>query len=108
MLKQSFPAVHSCTDLQFSCMHRPRNQANTDSQQEKLQRPNCKPVCLVPGSVDQDQPVPDCNLQKSLNTHSEGIVPADIGLPTDTTCKVSSTCAVLAFVAGHGHQNCHL
>jgi len=41
-----------------------------DSQQEQLQRAGHEPVCLVPGSVDL--PVPDCTLQKSLDTHSEG------------------------------------
>ncbi len=31
-----------------------------------------EPVCLVPGSMDKCLPVPDCTLQKSLDTHSEG------------------------------------
>ncbi len=77
-------------------MHRLRNQATTNSQKKKLQRANRKPVCLVPDSVNDDLPVPDCNFQKSLNTHCEGSVSADIGITTDTTSKVSSTCVGLA------------
>jgi len=45
-----------------------------DSQQEQLQRAGHEPVCLVPGSVDKYLPVPDCTLQKSLDTHSEGFL----------------------------------
>ena len=33
-----------------------------------------EPVCLVPGSVDKYLPVPDCILQTSLDTHSEGLL----------------------------------
>jgi len=41
---------------------------------EQLQRAGHEPVCLVPGSVDKYLPVPDCTLQKSLITHSEGFL----------------------------------
>ncbi len=41
---------------------------------EQLQRAGHEPVCLVPGSVDNYMPVPDCTLQKSLDTHSEGFL----------------------------------
>jgi len=53
-----------------------RTQAHTytDSQQQQLQRAGHEPVCLVPGSVDKYLPVPDCTLQKSLDTHSEGFL----------------------------------
>ena len=54
--------------------HRLRTQARTDSQQEQLQRAGHEPVCLVPGSVDKYLPVPDCTLQQSLDTHSEGFL----------------------------------
>jgi len=49
-------------------------QGHTDSQQEQLQRAGHEPVCLVPDSVDQYLPVPDCTLQQSLDTHSEGLL----------------------------------
>ncbi len=53
-----------------------RTQAHTytDSQQQQLQRAGHEPVCLVPGSVGKYLPVPDCTLQKSLDTHSEGFL----------------------------------
>ncbi len=54
--------------------HRLRTQARTDSQQEQLQHAGHEPVCLVPGSVDRYLPVPDCTLQQSLDTHSEGFL----------------------------------
>jgi len=44
--------------------------------------------------------VPDCNFQKSLDTHSEDFVSADIGITIDTPSSVSSTCFVLVLVAG--------
>ncbi|DBA84028.1 TPA: hypothetical protein ACH3X1_006512 [Trebouxia sp. C0004] len=53
-----------------------------------------KLVCLVPDSVDEYLLVPDRNLQKSLNTYSEGVVSADIGITTDITFNVNSTCVV--------------
>jgi len=57
--------------LQAPFTHRRRPQATTDSQQKKLQRAGHKPVCLVPESLDEHLPVPDCT-QKGLDTHSEG------------------------------------
>jgi hypothetical protein len=51
-----------------------RTQGHTDSQQEQLQRAGHEPVCLVPDSVDQYLPVPDCTLQQSLDIHSEGLL----------------------------------
>ncbi len=56
------------------CSHRLRTQAHSDSQTEQLQRAGHEPVCLVPGFVDNYLPVPDCTLQKSLGTHSEGFL----------------------------------
>jgi len=84
--------------LHFS--HRLRTQAHTDSRQEQRQRAGHEPVCLVPGSEDKYLPVPDCTLQKSLDTHSEAFYSADIGISTDTTSSFRSTCVVLALVAG--------
>ena len=49
-----------------------RTQAHSDSQTEQLQRAGHEPVCPVPGVVDNYLPVPNCTLQKSLGTHSEG------------------------------------
>jgi len=54
--------------------HRLRTQAQPNSRQEQLQRAGHEPVCLVPGSVDEYPHVPDCILQKSLDTHSEGFL----------------------------------
>jgi len=54
--------------------HRLRTQPHTDRQQEQLQRAGHEPVCLVPGSVDKYLHVPDCTLQQSLDTHSEGFL----------------------------------
>ena len=54
--------------------HRLRTQAHTDSQQERLRRACHKLVCFVPGYVDKYLPVPDCPLQKSLDTYSEGFL----------------------------------
>ncbi len=51
-----------------------RTQGHPDSQQEQLQRAGHEPVCLVPDSVDQYLHVPDCTLQQSLDTHSEGLL----------------------------------
>ena len=33
-----------------------------------------EPVCLVPGSVDKYLHVPDCTLQQSLDSRSEGFL----------------------------------
>ncbi len=56
------------------CSHRLRTPAHSDSQTEQLQHAGHEPVCLVPGSVDKYLPVPDCTLQESLDTHSEGFL----------------------------------
>ncbi len=67
------------------CSHRLGTQAHSDSQTEQLQRAGHEPVCLVPGSVDNYLPVPDCTLQKSLDTHSEGFLLCCYRYTTDTT-----------------------
>ncbi len=54
----------------------------------------------MPDSVDKYLPVPDCTFQKSLDPHSEGFYSADIGISTNTPFNLSSTCVVLALVAG--------
>jgi len=41
-----------------------------------------------------------------MNNHDETLHSADIGISTDTTSTLSSTCFVLALMAGH--QNCQL
>ncbi len=66
---------------------------------EQLQLAGHEPVCLVPGSVDKYLPVPDCTLQQSLNTHSEGFLLCRYRYTTDTTSNFSSSCVVLALVA---------
>ena len=53
-------------------------------------------LCL---SVDKYLPVPDCTLQKSLDTHSDGSLLCWYRYTTDTTSN-SSTCVVVALVAG--------
>ncbi len=59
-----------------AAFHTPRlrTQAHTDSQKEQLQRAGHEPVCLVPGSVDRYLHVPECTLQRSLDTHSKGFL----------------------------------
>ncbi len=59
----------------FSPLFTQTEDSSTLRQPDKqLQRAGHEPVCLVPGSVDNCLPVPDCTLQKSLDTHSEGFV----------------------------------
>jgi len=82
------------------CSHRLRSQAHSDSQTEQLQRAGHEPVCLVPGSVDKYLPVPDCTLQRASTHILRAFYSADIGITTDTTSDFSSTCVVLALVAG--------
>ena len=53
---------------------RQRTQAHTESQKQQLQRAGHEPVCLVPGAVDKYLHVPECVLQQSLDTHSEGFL----------------------------------
>ena len=60
--------------LQAAFSHTLRTEADTDSQEEQLQRAGHEPVCLVPGSVDKYLHVPCCTLQQSLDTHSEGFL----------------------------------
>ena len=49
-----------------------RTQACTDSQKEQLQCIGHEPVCLEPGSENKCLHVPDCTLQQTLDTRSEG------------------------------------
>ncbi len=63
-----------CFTVHSPALHRLRTQAHPNSRQEQLQRAGHEPVCLVPGSVDEYPHVPDCILQKSLDTHSEGFL----------------------------------
>ena len=58
----------------FTFAPRQRTQAHTESQKQQLQRAGHEPVCLVPGSVDKYLHVPECTLQQSLDTHSEGFL----------------------------------
>jgi len=86
------------------CSHRLRTQAHSDSQTEQLQRAGHEPVCLVPGSVDKlDLSTCLCliALFKRASTHIlRAFYSADIGITTNTTSDFSSTCVVLALVAG--------
>ncbi len=66
-----------------------------------LRQPGSVIQSVLPGSVDNYLPVPDCTLQKSVNTHIlRAFNSADIGITTNTTSDFSSTCVVLALVAG--------
>jgi len=54
----------------------------------------------VPGSVDQYLPVPDCTLQKSLETHFEAfLLSVGTGINTASSCD-RPTSFVLELVAG--------
>ena len=58
--------------------HRLRTQAHADSQEEQFSAPitSLVALCLVLWTVVSTclcLPVPDCTLQKSLDTHSEGV-----------------------------------
>ena len=72
-LECDLPVLIKIQAASSPCSHRLGTQAHSDSQTEQLQRAGHEPVCLVPGSVDKYLPVPDCTLQKSLETHSEGL-----------------------------------
>ncbi len=66
-----------------------------------LRQPGSVIQPVLPGSVDNYLPVPDCTLQKSVNAQIlRAFNSADIGITTNTTSDFSSTCVVLALVAG--------
>ena len=80
--------------------HRLRTQAHTDSQQEQLQCAVHEPVCLVPGLWTSTCMCLIALFDRASTQILRAFYSADIGITTDTTSNISSTCVVLALVAG--------